>query len=229
MPKPTKKCFVNLKRKHFIEPAKWRVITRVLPFYRGNSQGAKFIYTFASLRFSFAGFWLSTFVLLRHSQTACKRQLCEWSETPKGRCKAIAINNRVSLFPASLDNVKVLCGLRASMDTISFVNAFAELSRKILCKSNRQSTPWTVLAGAAPLDYKIARVSILFLPFTNQFKRFSLHTQKDKTILKPPDKPPDQNKSFAKSFAKKHTFASSGKNAGSHHVVTLAAFVMENP
>ena len=86
-----------------------------------------------------------------------------------------------------------------------------------------------MLAGAAPLDYKIARVSILFLPFTNQFKRFSLHTQKDKTILKPPDKPPDQNKSFAKSFAKKHTFASSGKNAGSHHVVTLAAFVMENP
>jgi hypothetical protein len=60
-----------------------------------------------------------------------------------------------------------------------------------------------VLAGAAPLDYKIARVSILFLPFTNQFKRFSLHTQKDKTILKPPDKLPDQNKSFAKSFAKK--------------------------
>ena len=82
-----------------------------------------------------------------------------------------------------------------------------------------------MLAGAAPLDYKIARVSILFLPFTNQFKRFSLHTQKDKTILKPPD----QNKSFAKSFAKKHTFASSGKNSGSHHVVTLAAFVMENP
>ena len=45
-----------------------------------------------------------------------------------------------------------------------FRRTFAELSRKIICKSTTKSTPWIVLACAASFDYKyIALGSILFI------------------------------------------------------------------
>jgi hypothetical protein len=97
---------------------------------------------------------------------------CRQPRVGARRCKAVQGhvmiippgNHRVSLFPGSLDGTKVPCGLWVSMDTFSFATAFAELSRKIICKSTTNSTPWIVLACAAPFDYKyIALGSTLFI------------------------------------------------------------------
>jgi hypothetical protein len=57
------------------------------------------------------------------------------------------------------------------MGTFSFATAFAELwklSRNFLANEPENHPPSMVLGGAAPPDYKIAGIHILFRPFIIQ-------------------------------------------------------------
>jgi len=152
---------------------------------------AKSIYvreSFASPRFSFAGLSLSTFVLLRRMQTACKTATV-WviRETAKGRCKAMlgefhqeTTEFHCFLAPLTCKGAMWAMGFHGHLLFCHcFRKTFAKLSQKTFANQPKKTHTEAGLRMQLHLianstwDYSIPTFAV-------RFRRFSLHTSKNK-------------------------------------------------